>query len=88
MKQNIQLIKNYPNPFTKETNFDFLLNESQEITFTIYNAVGEIVESVTKNYNEGFNKYTWQPKINCAKGIYFYNFTGQNAEATGKVLLR
>ncbi len=88
LKQNIQLIKNYPNPFTNETNFDFLLNESQDITVTIYNSIGEIVESVTKNYNEGFNRYTWQPKINCAKGIYFYNFSGQNAEATGKVILR
>jgi hypothetical protein len=47
--------KNYPNPFSYETHFEFILDEGQNVSITIYNSIGEVIISESKFYNEGIN---------------------------------
>ena len=84
----LSLLNNYPNPLTDETHFEFVLKESSEVIFVVYNSLGEIVHSEQNDFVKGYNKYTWQPGSNCAKGVYLYKFQSNGSEINGKMLFR
>lgn len=84
-----------PNPFSKETTFEFTFNTAQTISITIYNELGQIVKNLTAgNYvNEGKFQVVWDGTNNgggeVSNGAYFYKISGENGEIkSGKLLLK
>lgn len=86
----------YPNPFNPSTNIKFSLATRSNVTLTIYNALGQQVQSlVNGQMDAGSHTVVWNAKnslVNCASGIYFYKLSavdsnGEKFDQTKKLLL-
>jgi len=70
---NITLKQNYPNPFIGTTNIEFVLNEPEQVTITVYSGNGSVVSVLTDaRYSAGNHKITWDASQYPA-GFYFYS---------------
>lgn len=65
------LSQNFPNPFNPTTSFYFSLPRADKVTITIYNALGQVIETETKNLPPGKHRYDFTAD-NMPNGIYFY----------------
>ncbi|WP_460969981.1 PKD domain-containing protein, partial [Pontibacter aydingkolensis] len=54
------LFQNYPNPFNSQTTLHFELAEEQEVQFTIYNALGQVVKQISGKYAAGEHTVVWK----------------------------
>jgi hypothetical protein len=82
------LHQNYPNPFNPTTSIVFDVVESNHVTLTIYNAMGqEVATLVNGTYNNGRHSVEFSSE-NLTSGLYFYNVKiGNEFTATKKMLL-
>jgi serine protease len=82
-----QLNQNYPNPFNPETNIEFAIAKAGIVELTIYNALGEEMETLINNnlpagkYNLNWNAGRY------ASGIYFYQLRAGSFIQRRKMLL-
>ncbi|PKL79288.1 MAG: hypothetical protein CVV25_08575 [Ignavibacteriae bacterium HGW-Ignavibacteriae-4] len=69
--EKFHLNQNYPNPFNPTTTISFELQTAGSVTLTIYNSLGQKVESLLNNseLSAGIYQTQWEPKV--ASGIYF-----------------
>jgi len=66
------LEQNYPNPFTESTTIKFNLLETEEVTLTIRNMYGVVVQVlVSEMLPSGNHQYRWEAS-QVASGTYFY----------------
>ena len=67
------LEQNYPNPFNPITNISYTLPEESNVKLTIYNPLGEAVETLVEKVQSA-NRYevVWNA-FNASSGIYFYS---------------
>jgi len=71
-----KLLGNYPNPFNPETTIKYNLENSSEVTLTIYNTKGQLVRTLV-NFSQiaGLHSTVWNGKDangrNVSSGIYF-----------------
>jgi Secretion system C-terminal sorting domain/WD40-like Beta Propeller Repeat len=86
------LLQNYPNPFNPSTNIKFYLPESDQISLTVYDILGnEIIRAIdNQSYNSGWQEYKADfSNKKLASGIYFYTLkVGQHAVTKKMILLR
>ncbi|HHZ14697.1 MAG TPA: choice-of-anchor D domain-containing protein [Candidatus Cloacimonetes bacterium] len=81
----------YPNPFkqTANTTIDVDIKEGENGTVTIYNILGQVVQ--TFKLNEGFHKLNWNGQDargnRCGSGIYFYKLSTPSTNMTKKMVL-
>jgi len=70
---SFELAQNYPNPFNPITNISYTLTEESNVKLTIYNPLGEVVETLVEKV-QAANKYevVWNA-TNEPSGIYFYS---------------
>lgn len=81
------LYQNYPNPFNPETTIRFDLAQSTHVTLTIYNAMGQEVETlVSEPMLAGQYQYVWQAR-NQPSGLYVYRLQAGSFTQTGKMTL-
>jgi membrane dipeptidase len=73
----------YPNPFNPKTSIDFTLPSKGLVKVTVYNILGEIVDSRNSYLNTGLYSIDWEGLG--AAGIYFINVKTNNASITKKV---
>ncbi|MFC1555534.1 T9SS type A sorting domain-containing protein [candidate division KSB1 bacterium] len=65
------LDQNYPNPFNPVTKIMFQLPETSEVKITIYNVMGNVVETLVDGYaSAGYYEAEWNAS-DYASGIYF-----------------
>ena len=66
------LLQNYPNPFNPVTNISYTLPSESQVKLSIYNPLGELVETLV-NEKQGTGKYdaVWNAG-NHSSGIYIY----------------
>jgi len=82
---SIQLLENYPNPFNPTTNFIFELIRAEQISFSIYNIKGELVENLINNELYGLGQHQIQYDASHLKsGIYFYTLKSYAKSITSK----
>jgi hypothetical protein len=78
------LSQNYPNPFNPVTNVHFSIPKDGNVSFKVYNALGELVVSYhdgfikAGNYNAEIEAFDW------ASGIYFYTLSAKDFTETKK----
>ncbi|MBZ0200626.1 MAG: fibronectin type III domain-containing protein [Ignavibacteriaceae bacterium] len=85
------LEQNYPNPFNPSTVIDFAVPEKSQVTITIFNSLGEVIETLVNELKDaGYYKLQFNG-TNLASGTYFYqiNATGVSGNFTSvkKMLL-
>ncbi|MCK4338786.1 MAG: T9SS type A sorting domain-containing protein [Candidatus Cloacimonetes bacterium] len=82
-----KLNQNYPNPFSSTTSISYYLPKSDNMKLQIYNARGQLVETLVDNYETvGNHSIIWDVK-NLSSGIYFYKLEIGNTSITKKMLL-
>ena len=72
------LNQNYPNPFNPSTTISFTLQEECSVKIRIYDANGQLIETLTKeNYSIGRHEINFDGK-NLASGVYLYRIEASN----------
>lgn len=82
-----RLDQNYPNPFNPATNINFTLPSASDISFTIYNSLGQKVYTLNqKIISAGSHTINWNA-AGFPSGVYFYKLEAGNLSDTRKMLL-
>lgn len=78
--------RNYPNPFSKSTFFEFYLTEKGDVTICIYNISGQLHETITLlNKDKGKNTVEWNPK-KLSLGIYYCKLITNDPNYSGHTI--
>ncbi len=81
------LEQNFPNPFNPATSVRFSLEQSAAVEFTIFNAMGQIVEShYLGELRPGSYSIDWNA-ADQPSGVYFYRLRADQLISTRKMLL-
>ncbi|MCX6171973.1 MAG: T9SS type A sorting domain-containing protein, partial [Flavobacterium sp.] len=85
----------YPNPFSRETTIEFSLNETEKVSISVYNELGQLIKTLVmeNSVNPGKFKVVWDGTDNsgseAANGIYLYSISNQNKVIkSGKIILK
>ena len=91
------LLPNYPNPFNPETWIPYQLAESAEVTLTIYDMNGQLVQRLEVGhqavgmYQSRSRAVYWDGRNqlgeSVASGLYFYTLTTGDFTATRRMLI-
>ncbi len=82
-----QLEQNYPNPFNPSTSISFSLPSQENVKLDIYNAMGELVETLaSETYPAGNHSIDFNAN-NLSSGVYFYTLRTSDFIKTNKMLL-
>ena len=85
--QKYELSQNYPNPFNPVTNVHFSIPKSGNISFKIYNSVGQLVSTYFEGFIEAGNYNADIDASKLASGIYFYTLSSKDFTETKKMML-
>ena len=76
--------QNYPNPFNESTCIRFTLPQSGHVNLTIFNAVGQNVQTlVDGEYGPGIHDVVWDAR-RMVSGLYFYTIRVSSTTDRGK----
>lgn len=74
----VELFPNKPNPVLATTTISYELQYPQQVTLTVYNVLGEAVETlVSAQQSAGLHSYDWNAQ-DLAAGLYSYHLTLQH----------
>jgi len=87
-----KLHQNYPNPFNPSTKIDFDIPNSEFVTLTIYNSLGQTVQIlVNSELSAGPHEVQWNGQDESGRvvpaGVYYYQINAGNFQSTRKMLL-
>jgi hypothetical protein len=80
------LSQNYPNPFNPTTAIELSLPVASSYTLTIYNILGQVVETFEGYSDRGYQTINWDASKQ-ASGIYLYKIEAGSFTATRKMIL-
>lgn len=81
------LEQNYPNPFNPVTKIKFALPIAGNVDLSIYNSIGEKVETVTNQFFEaGYHQLEWKAD-KYSSGVYFYRIESGSFSSVKKMML-
>lgn len=84
---NFALEQNYPNPFNPATIIKFSLPEKQNVTITIFNALGEQVRDVVSGeFDAGYHTVNFNAS-DLSSGVYIYRIDAGNFSDVKKMML-
>ena len=96
IKQNLKitapaefsLYQNYPNPFNPSTIIRFGIPENSNVSLSIYNVLGELVESpiVNQFMEQGFHEIRFNGN-NYSSGVYLYKISAGKYSQIKKMVL-
>ena len=92
LPKSFALKQNYPNPFNPSTEIAFTLEQTSNITLTIFNVLGQKVKVLADgSKNAGTHSLSWdgsdQMGAMVSTGLYFYTLTDGNTSITKKMAL-
>lgn len=90
---SVEIYGNYPNPFNPSTKIKYSIPESGVVNISVFNTLGEEVESINLFNNAGLNEYNFNA-ADLSTGVYFFKVSlesstsGKNFQSkTGKMIL-
>ncbi|GAB4331223.1 MAG: hypothetical protein Kow0037_07630 [Calditrichia bacterium] len=85
---DFRLSQNYPNPFNPETTIEFTLNRAGEVTLSVYNITGQLVQKIVngQKLQSGRHQYRFNGS-GLASGIYFYRLSTPWGSRQAKMIL-
>lgn len=86
------LDQNYPNPFNPSTEIAYTLDQTSNISLTIYNALGQKVRVLENSYKQsGTHTAKWDGRdefgATVSTGLYFYTLSDGTSSFTKKMAL-
>lgn len=92
LPQTFQVHQNYPNPFNGKTAIQFDLPQAKNVTFTVFNTLGqEVFHQTNVPYTAGSHVLTWSGKDFQGQmlpaGIYYYVITAGNFREVKKLMM-
>lgn len=78
---------NYPNPFNPTTQIAYALPESQKVTITVYNMLGQQVVTLVNGFIKAGNHTVSFDASNLSSGVYLYSIRTPSTMITKKMLL-
>jgi len=90
--QELQLERNYPNPFNSSTVIKFYIPKSTSISLKIYNYLGQEIKTLFEGFkNSGTYQLTWDGANSVGEtvsnGIYFVKLKNDTETKTIKIML-
>lgn len=85
---NFTLEQNYPNPFNPATKIQFSVPETSNITLSVYNITGELIQKLI--FNEHFEKGVYEVEFNAENlpsGVYIYTLNSGTISISEKMTL-
>ncbi|MDO9066896.1 MAG: T9SS type A sorting domain-containing protein, partial [Deltaproteobacteria bacterium] len=89
-----KLYQNCPNPFSHKTSFNYQIKNQGQVTFKVYNALGQLVNTlVNETKPAGAYQVEWDGKDGCglkvSSGVYIYRLqTGDFMETKKMVIIK
>jgi outer membrane protein assembly factor BamB len=84
---NYNLEQNFPNPFNPITVIKFALPVSGNINLSVYNSIGEKVETLTNHFFEaGYHQIEWNAS-DYSSGVYYYRIETEKFNDVKKMLI-
>jgi len=85
-------LANYPNPFNPSTTISYSIPTNGDVSLTIYNAKGQLVNTLVSEYkNQGNYQIVWHGKDSngrsVASGLYFTRLVASGKSISNKMLL-
>ncbi len=77
--------QNFPNPFNPSTKINLTVPQSGNVKVTIFNTLGEIVDSYQEYLTTGYYSIDW--KARGSAGVYFFNVKTKEKSFTKKMIL-
>ena len=87
LPETFALQQNYPNPFNPTTTIAFDLPRDERVTLVIYNALGQVVETVVDGHLAAGRYAIPFDAHHLASGIYFYQIRMKGFVKTRKMML-
>ena len=85
--QKYDLGQNYPNPFNPETKIKFVIGSEEFVTLTVYNIIGQEIETIISgNMEPGEYEVTFDGS-NLSNGVYLYKLTAGSFTETKRMVL-
>ena len=84
---DFQLCQNYPNPFNPATQIKFTLPESGNAKLTVFDVLGNEMETLVNGYFESGTFEYYFDASNFSSGIYFYTLQFNNSILSKKMIL-
>jgi outer membrane protein assembly factor BamB len=84
---SFSLEQNYPNPFNPVTTIKFALPVSGNVNLSIYNSLGENIETLTNQFFEAGYHQIELKASNYSSGVYYYRIESEKFSDVKKMLL-
>jgi len=82
------LYQNYPNPFNPTTTIEFTIRETERVTLSVYNVIGQHIQTLFNGEAEaGVSHKVAFDASGLASGIYFYQLNFDQTRIMRKMLL-
>lgn len=85
------LYQNQPNPFQASTTIRFSIPQKQAVTITIYNALGQVIKTLQREFEAGEQQMEWNGQSESGQksntGTYFYQMKAANFVEVKKLLI-
>jgi len=81
------ILQNYPNPFNPTTTISYDIKFTAKVKLTVYNAKGELVQTLTNSIQTAGNHKINFDASNLNSGIYFYKLEMNDQSFVNKMLL-
>ncbi len=82
-----RLAQNYPNPFNPATEIEFSISEKAYTNLTVYNALGQIMETLVNGELNAGKYHVVFNAVNMPAGVYFYQIRSGSGSEVRKMLL-
>lgn len=79
-----QVFQNFPNPFNPSTKINFSVPSAENITITVHNILGELIDKKSATLNPGNYSIDWFSKGSA--GVYIYTISYRNYTQTKKMI--
>ena len=79
---------NYPNPFSSNTSFTFVLSTEAEVKISVYTVAGRLIKTIDGIFaNPGYNQIAWdgldEDGDELANGVYLYRVVAKTQTSDG-----
>ncbi len=80
----LEVMQNFPNPFNPSTKIGFIIPEDENVSISVHNILGELVNIKSSFLTKGNYIVDWYSKGSA--GVYFYTITYGNQSITKKMI--
>lgn len=83
----IELVQNYPNPFSQTTKVEYNLTRPAEVKFMVMDMLGKEITSINRGMqDDGYYSFDFQDN-NLADGIYLYAIQADDQRVTKRMMI-